>query len=93
MIGVLVTQKVADWNFHKYVGFFHNYLFDMLGEYLATGNIDYAKILPRSRNRAYTNMGQKLSYYNRVSTLSRNLKLSVSVIQNEITFSGKVVQA
>lgn len=43
MIGVLVTQKVTDWNFHKYVGFFHNYLFDMLGEYLATGNIDYAK--------------------------------------------------
>lgn len=39
MISVLVTQKVADWN----VGFFHNYLFDMLGEYLATGNIDYAK--------------------------------------------------
>lgn len=33
----------TDWNFHKYVGFFHNYLFDMLGEYLATGNIDYAK--------------------------------------------------
>lgn len=43
MIGVLVTQKVADWNFHRYVGFFRNYLFDMLGEYLATGDIDYPK--------------------------------------------------
>ena len=40
IIKVLVTQRVMDWNFHKYVGFFHNYLFDMLGEYLATGNID-----------------------------------------------------
>ena len=43
MISVLVTQKVMDWNFNKYVGFFRNYLFDMLGEYLATGNIDYSK--------------------------------------------------
>lgn len=30
MAGLFVTQKVTDWNFH-------NYLFDMLGEYLATG--------------------------------------------------------
>ena len=61
MISVLVTQKVADWNFHKYVGFFHNYLFDMLEEYLATGNIDYAKYREKYYQEAEIERIQKLS--------------------------------
>lgn len=58
MIGVLVTQKVADWNFHKYVGFFHNYLFDMLGEYLATGAINYSKY----REKYYKEINVEVEY-------------------------------